>query len=214
MKFIRLLIAGFLISNIVAAQVDPKAQEILKSVSVKYKSYKSVSAKFKITVLDQKAKTTDNQSGTLILKGSKYKVMMGTQEIVSDGKVIWTYLKDANEVQINDPKSDPNSISPSNIFTIYETGFKSKYLGEKAIGGKQMQIIELVPEDTKRNFFKVQLTINKAEKYVAQAIIYQKSGTNLTYAVQEFKPNAPADDVLFTFNKANYPGVEEVDLRN
>ena len=33
----------FLVSNILAqAQVDPKAQEILKSVSVKYKSFKTV----------------------------------------------------------------------------------------------------------------------------------------------------------------------------
>lgn len=214
MKFLKTIIISFLITQLATAQVDPKAQEILKSVSVKYKSFKTLSAKFKVTVADLKNKTNENQSGTIILKGAKYKLVLGTQEIISDGNVVWTYLKDANEVQINDPKSDPNSISPTNMFTIYEKGFKSKYISDKVIGGKQMQIIELVPEDAKRNFSKVQLTINKTEKYIAQAIIYQKSGTNISYAVQEFKPNVAADDALFTFNKSSHPGCEEVDLRN
>ncbi len=97
---------------------------------------------------------------------------------------------------------------------MYETGFKSKYSGEKTIGGKQMQIVELVPEDAKRNFSRVKLVINKSEKYITEATIYQKSGTNLTYNVLEFKPNVAADESVFMFNKANYPGVEEVDLRN
>lgn len=214
MKFIKLIIACSFITQLVSAQVDPKAQEILKSVSTKYKSFKTLSAKFKVSVEDLKNKTNDNQTGTIILKGPKYKLVLGAQEIISDGKVVWTYLKDANEVQINDPKSDPNSISPTNMFTIYEKGFKSRFIADKVIAGKPMQIIELVPEDTKRNFIKVQLTINKTEKFIAQAIIYQKSGTNLTYAVQEFKPNVPADDAMFTFNKASHPGCEEVDLRN
>ncbi|HQV01191.1 MAG: outer membrane lipoprotein carrier protein LolA [Bacteroidia bacterium] len=205
----------FLVSNILAqAQVDPKAQEILKSVSVKYKSFKTLSAKFKVNVTDQKTKTNESQVGTVILKGNKYKLLLGAQEIISDGNIVWTYLKDANEVQLNDPKSDPNAISPTNMFTIYEKGFKSKFIGEKVVGGKAVQIIELVPEDTKRNFSKVQLTVSKAEKYITQAIIYQKNGANISYAVQEFKPNIPADDIMFTFNKAKYPGCEEVDLRN
>lgn len=214
MKILKKISLALLLTYSATAQVDPKAQEILKSVSTKYKSFKTLSAKFKINVADLKAKTNENQEGTIVLKGVKYKLVIGSQEIISDGKVVWTYLKDANEVQINDPKTDANAISPTNMFTIYEKGFKSKFVAEKVIGGKTMQIIELVPEDTKRNFSRVQLTINKTEKYIAQAIIYQKNGTNITYAVQEFKPNVPAEDALFVFNKTLYPGCEEVDLRN
>ena len=139
---------------------------------------------------------------------------MGTQEILSDGKVVWTYLKDANEVQINEPKSDPGAITPQNIFTIYEKGFKSKYIGEKTVGGKVLQIIELVPEDAKRNFIKIQLTINKSEKYIAQAIVYEKSGTNYTYSIDSFNSNTEVNDTIFTFNKSNYPNVDVIDLRN
>lgn len=196
------------------AQTDKKAQDILKSVSVKYKSLKNITAKFKLNIKDQANKAIQNQNGTLVLKGPKYKLIMGTQEILSDGKVVWTYLKDANEVQINEPKSDPGAITPQNIFTIYEKGFKSKYIGEKTVGGKVLQIIELVPEDAKRNFIKIQLTINKSEKYIAQAIVYEKSGTNYTYSIDSFNSNTEVNDTIFTFNKSNYPNVDVIDLRN
>jgi outer membrane lipoprotein carrier protein len=214
MKNIACFIFLIFVNASITAQVEPKAQEILKNVSIKYKSFKTLSAKFKVNVNDQKTNTNQSQAGTVILKGNKYKLLLGTQEIISDGNTVWTYLKDANEVQLNDAKTDPNAISPTNMFTIYEKGFKSKYVGEKVVAGKAMHVLELVPEDAKRNFSKVQLTISKADKYITQAIIYQKNGSSITYAVQEFKPNVPADDVFFTFNKTKYPGCEEVDLRN
>lgn len=34
------------------------------------------------------------------LKGEKYKMVMGRQEVFCDKQSVWTYLKDINEVQI------------------------------------------------------------------------------------------------------------------
>jgi outer membrane lipoprotein-sorting protein len=115
---------------------DPKAKEILKGVSEKYRSYKSVSADFKITIEDLKAKTKDVQAGKIVIKGSKYKLTLADQEVISDGKVVWTFLKESNEVQINDPTSKTGTITPDNIFTLYENGFGSRFTGEKNIEGK------------------------------------------------------------------------------
>jgi len=56
----------------------------------------------------------------LYVKGNKYKVQVKNQEVISDNKTVWTYIKDANEVQVNDYEPDENSITPSQIFTIYE----------------------------------------------------------------------------------------------
>ena len=71
-----------------------------------------------------------------------------------------------------------------------------------------------MPEDAKRNFIKIQLTINKSEKYIAQAIVYEKSGTNYTYSIDSFNSNTEVNDTIFTFNKSNYPNVDVIDLRN
>ena len=192
---------------------DPKAQEILKGVSNKYKATKSLSASFQIVSVDQKTKKSDQQAGAIILKGDKYKLTLKGQEVYSDGKTAWTYLKEVNEVQINTVDEKTSGISPTNIFTIYENGFSTKYIGEAKINNVTMDHIELVPDDDKKSYFKIQVFVSKTDKFITMAKIFEKNGTQITYSVEKLKFNVDAPDQLFSFDKSKYPGIEEVDLR-
>jgi outer membrane lipoprotein-sorting protein len=96
---------------------------------------------------------------------------------------------------------------------MYEKGFKSKFLADKTVAGKAVQLIELTPDDNKKSYFKIQLTIDKAGKYVNEAKVFDKNGNIYTYSIVKFTPNAAVTDDLFSFNKSKYPGVEIVDLR-
>ena len=64
-------------------QTDQKAQNTLKAVSEKYKSLKSIKALFTITIENGKDKSKEVQKGTLYLKGSKYKLEIAGQDILS-----------------------------------------------------------------------------------------------------------------------------------
>jgi outer membrane lipoprotein carrier protein len=197
-----------------AAQQDKKAADILKGVSAKYKSFKSVKATFKITMENPNDKSKDIQSGTICLKGNKYKLEVAGQDIVTDGKTRWTYVKDANEVQIDNQKTDENSITPSNIFTMYEKGWMFKFTGEQNEKGMVYQLVELIPVDPKKkNIFKVKLTINKNDKFIAAAKLFDKNGSTQTIAVDKLSPDACSDDALYSFNTSKYPGAEVIDLR-
>lgn len=195
------------------AQTDPRAQEILKGVSAKYKSFNSIEADFTLTLDNPSEKIKDTQKGKVALKGNKYWVEIGGQTIVSDGKTVWTYLKDANEVQITEATNDKDAITPTNIFTVYEKGFKSKFVEEKKVNGKAMQIIELVPEDAKKPFFKVQLHIDKIDKMIQSAKLFDKNGNQYIYTLDNITPNTVASENIFTFNTAKFPKIEVVDLR-
>ncbi len=196
------------------SQNDKMAQEILDAVSVKYKSLKSLKATFSIIIENQNDKSKQEQKGTLYLKGSKYKLLIAGQDIVSDGKTRWTYLKDANEIQIDNQKKDDNTFSPTNIFTIYEKGWQSKYTGEKLNKKITYQSIELIPLDLKsKNVFKVKLMIDKKKKTISSAMIYDKNGSIQTISVGKFTANGANEDINYVFNTSNYPGSEIVDLR-
>ena len=196
------------------AQIDKKAQSILNTVSVKYKTLKSIKAIFSIIIENEQDKSKDVQTGTLYLKGSKYKLQIAGQEIISDGVTRWTYVKDANEIQVDNQKNNNNSISPTTIFTIYEKGWQSKYSGEVKVNKVTYQQIELVPTDgNSKNVFKVKLTINKADKTISSAKIYDKNGAIQTISVEKFIPDGGNIESLYVFNKNNYPGSEIVDLR-
>jgi len=167
------------------AQKDAAAKSILKQVSQKYRSYNVIKSDFTFTVDNQQANVKETRNGTLITqsKANKYKVDIYAtgsqsdvdQEIISDGKNQWTYLKKDKEVQLTEADNSDQSFNPAKIFTIYEHGYKYYYSGDQKIGGKIYQIIELSPDDEKSQFFKIKLTIDKVKKQIYNALIFDKS---------------------------------------
>jgi outer membrane lipoprotein-sorting protein len=214
MKASRLIILLLIISTTIQAQTDKKAQTILNGLSAKYKSYKSIKASFSILIENTKDNTKQEQKGTLNLKGNKYQLQIAGQDIISDGKTRWTYVKDANEVQIDNQKYNEHAITPNNIFTIYEKGWLSKYTGEQKDKQVTYQLIELIPAETKsKNIFKVKLVINKNQKSISSAKIFDKNGSVQTITVDKFVPDGANEDSIYIFNSSKYPGTDVVDLR-
>ena len=197
----------------VVAQGDKKAKDILNGVSSKYRSYKSMKADFSYTLENPTAKIKETQVGTLLLSGAKYRLGISGQEVISDGKTIWTYMKEAKEVQINEVDPTDDGIKPSEIFTMYEKGFIYKFIDEKSVAGKVQQNLELTPTDKTKTFFKIKLTIDKSSKQIVKSVIFEKTGNRYTYAIKSFTPNFAVNASTFTFDAKKYPGVEVVDLR-
>ena len=207
-----ILLAPF--TTILAQNSDKKSQDILKGVSTKYRSLTSVKADFSLSSQNPKTNAKSTESGTLYIKGDKYRLQIAGQDVISDGKSRWTFVKDANEVQIDNQRNDENSITPTTIFTMYEKGWVSKFIGESKQGAIMVQQLELVPADPKKKaIFKVKLTINKTEKSIMSAVMYDKNGQIQTINVSKYIPNGVKDDSLFIFNASNFPGAEVIDLR-
>ncbi|MBC7745265.1 MAG: outer membrane lipoprotein carrier protein LolA [Flavobacterium sp.] len=207
------LITGLSIS--VLAQADPKAKAILVAVSKKYKSYDAIKTGFTLNLSNPQTGLNETQSGTLYVKSktNKYKVILKDQELISDGKSQWTYLKNDKEVQLTAVDKNAEGLNPAKLFTIYEKGFKSLYTGETKTNGKTYQNIDLSPIDPKQPFFKIKLKIDKLSKQISSAVIYDKNGSHYTYAIKTFEANVKVADSVFAFDARKYPGVEVVDLR-
>ena len=219
MRYLKLGFLSFflLISELLSAQTVPKdaqAKAILAAVSKQYRSYDMVKADFSFTLKNQQANISETQNGTLFVKSklNKYKVSVGNQELISDGKVQWTYLKNDNEVQISDINTSPDALNPAQIFTIYEKGFKYVYLGETKLNGKVYQNIELAPIAT-RSFSKIKLRIDKVNKQISNIVVNDKNGNVYTYFIKTFTPNVKVPETTFSFDPKKHPGVEIVDLR-
>jgi len=192
---------------------DKESSKILDKVSKNYKSYKTIKASFKIKIFNRKDNSSQSEKGTLYVKGKKFRVEMDGQEIYCDGKTMWTYLKDANEVQISDYNPRNSDINPSEIFTVYEKGFLSKFIGEGKKGSVITEQIELTPTDKKKPFFKVKLTIDKLAKKILDMTVLSRNGTESLYEIVSFAPNVALDDSFFKFDKKQKPGVVEIELR-
>jgi len=211
--FFALFLAIFSHQGVNAQQNDPKATAILNDVSKKYKAMSSMRAVFAMSTEDAKGKASQPQTGTLYAKGPMYKIELANQDIISDNKTVWTYLKDANEVQINNYEPDANAINPAEIFTIYEKNFLYALAADETLDGKTYNAIELTPNDKSRSYFKVKLLIDKTDKSIRSAKIFDKSGTRTNLDVQKLTPNFVLNETFFSFDPKKYPGIEVVDLR-
>jgi outer membrane lipoprotein-sorting protein len=192
---------------------DADAKKILDEVSAKFKAYKSVKASFSLKIENGAGKSMGNKTGTVSMKGVKYRISANGQDIFCDGSNIWTYEKASNEVTISKIDPTANSITPQKLFTnFYDKDFLYKLNGPVKMNGKNTQEIELTPVDKSKPFFKVLLYVSKGT--IVTTKVFEKTGSKFTYSVSNMKTDdkTMGDDV-FIFDAKKYPGVEVVDLR-
>ncbi|MEO8886715.1 MAG: outer membrane lipoprotein carrier protein LolA [Mucilaginibacter sp.] len=205
------------------AQKDAQAKAILGPVSQKYRSFNAIKSDFTFTLDNAQAAMKLTQNGTLITepKSNRYKIILYSQgsttqveqEIISDGKTQWVYNRDDKETQVSTTGHSNDDFNPAQIFTIYEHGYKYLYTGDQKIAGKVCQMIDLTAENTQTPIFKVRLGIDKVQKQIYSALVFDKNGNRVTYTLKTFTPNPPVTAATFTYDAKAHPGVELVDLR-
>ncbi len=193
-------------------QTDPEARRILDNSSEAFRQLESLRASLTITIELPEQPPYEQQS-TVFLKDQQFKLIMEDEEIICDNKSIWRYLRDMNEVQVNDYEPTDDEITPTNIFTIYENDFHYLYAGKVSEGDRSFEEIELAPMDKDKSYFKVKIWVSGEDHLVYKMKVFDKNGSRYTYAIKELEKNAGLQDSFFQFDKKRYPGVHMEDLR-
>lgn len=212
MRKILIVIALFL-SQIVNAQSDKRASNILNAMSNKYQALMSFKVSFTYTNEGQGA-AKETLKGDAIVKGNKFRLKMAGQEIFNDGKIMTTYIKESNEATINnyDPK-EIGDVDPTRIYTIYKKGYKYMFIEEVTESGRIYEVVELSPEKKDSKVAKVQIKVDKKDKSIKSWKVTQRNGQRMVFRVDQFSPNVKIEDKFFTFDASQYKGVEVIDLR-
>ena len=146
---------------------DPAAKLVLDAVSAKFKTFKTVKASFTYKVENATGKALSTKTGSILMKGTKYRISFSGQEIFCNGTTIWNYDKSANEVTISKLDASGGTITPQKLFTnFYDKDFLYILNGEKKVGTKTIQEIEMTPVDKSKPFHKVYLQIDKIAKRI------------------------------------------------
>lgn len=198
------------------AQQDAKAKEILEKVTKTTQAHKSIDARFSFEMNNKTENIQEKNVGTIILKGKKYKLnipQMGLQ-ITCDGKTIWTYMVNSNEVTISnlDDATD-DLMDPSKIFTIYERGFNYKFIDESVDGGVPIYNIDLTPQKPNGDIQKIRIMIDKQKMLIRAANMESKDGNKYNVAINQLKTDVNYPDTDFVFDTKKIKGIEVIDMR-
>jgi len=196
-----------------AQSKDKKASEILQEVTDKTKSYNSIKLEFTYQMENPDANINELTEGKALVSGDKYRLDVAGQTVISDGKTIWTVISDAEEVQVNDADESEGGFSLTKMLSTYNEEYKSKLLPKiTSIDGKNVYTLELTPNE-KKNFDKVELFVDKDKMEVYAIALYDQNGRTYTYKIVSFTPDAPVADTDFTFDEADFPDFDVIDMR-
>ncbi len=191
------------------AKIDSKAEAILTAMSKKYDDLKSYKASFTFATEGGR-----KDKGDVTVKGDKFRLKMAGQEIFNDGKTMATYVKETNEVNLQDyDPAELGDLNPTQIFTAYKKNYKYRFIRESREGGQTYETIELAPTSNYAKISKVQIKVNKADKAIKSWDMLMSNGQHVIYTIDSFQPTVNVTDSYFAFDSKKYPGVEVVDLR-
>jgi len=216
MKQLILIAFFFVIALTGFSQQDAKAKEILEKVTKTTQSLTSLDVKFSFEMNNTAQNIKDKSTGSIILKNKKYLLnipQMGLQ-VTCDGKTIWTYMVNSNEVTIaNLDESTDDLMDPAKIFTIYERGFNYKFVSETVDNGVPVYNIDLTPQKPTGDIQKIKIMIDKQKMLIRGANMAGKDGNNYIVSVSQFKTDGVYADSDFVFDPKKYKGIEIVDMR-
>ena len=200
-----------LFTAITAAQQDPEAVRALDEFSRKATAAPSVKIDFTLVAEDAQEGGITTMEGTAVISGDSYMVTMPDNLIWADGKAVWNYIPEANEVTITGPDTGDNSFiaRPSMLFSIYREGYKVRLVEQNA----KEWIIDLYPEDLNINLVRIRLKIGKTAYDLRQAEYRTKDGMTVTLTSVRYELTFRPGAGYFTFNPASYKGVEVIDMR-
>lgn len=221
-NFIRVfvfLIINFCLVNIlsVSAQSDAEALKLLKKSQAKFNSLKDVSVAFQKSLEnggDGKAPTKKAAgfSDTMKLKKDKYRIELGEQMIICNGKTLWHYLKTENEVTVSN--YDPHEgFSPDKVFKISMNDMRARYDGAENLNGTPTEKVSMFPNSKATEYFRIEVWFEAQKHFPRRMKIFNRNGSIVSYELTDFKADVNIGDEQFTFNASAYPGVELIDNR-
>ncbi|MDA8591676.1 outer membrane lipoprotein carrier protein LolA [Flavobacteriaceae bacterium] len=208
MKFLKinfLLFALISLSTTVAQTKDPKAKQLLSEVNEKVNSYDNIQISFKYVLENESENIRQETRGKVTLQGDKYVLdILGIQRIF-DGKTLYTISSEDEEVTIsNEYSEEENTISPSQLFSFFESGFNYKMDIIQNKMGRKIQYIKLTPIDSETEIKYALLGIDIKTKHIYNLIEIGENNTKTTLNVLEFNTNTPLSQSFFNFDASKY----------
>lgn len=198
---------------------DPEAAALLKTSSEKYKKMGGLQTDFSLTIVSPKqkpedpdSKHTETQRGQLWLKEKAFKISLNGNEIICNGKDIWTYISKQNECQLNEYIESDEVFSPTQLFNLYEANFSYQIKEKKTIQGKKITVLELIPSNKKSSYFKLDVSLNDSNE-ITEVKVYEKNGVRYFYKPENTAANPKLPSGFFSFDNRKYPNVHIEDLR-
>lgn len=198
----KILMALMLVVCQLSAGVAQTARQVLDKCAAVVSSKDGVQADFTMT-----SAQFGDASGKIAVKGKMFNASTSVASMWFDGKTLWTYMAQNNEVSVTTPSENRlQTLNPYNFINLYKEGFK--YTMTK--GGNTFNV-HLTAEDPKRKVQEMFISVDQTTHHPTEVKMLQGSKWT-TFTIKNLK-TTKLDDATFRFNSKDFPTAEVIDLR-
>jgi len=198
----------FIVPNLILAD---DSEKILSQLQKKYDGIKDATISFTQKMQFNVSKKEQTIVGKLTFKkGNKYKIEIGEQTIITDGKTVWTYSKSNKQVLVNDYQEDEGMLTPDKIMTALPKQYTSEIIGKEKLDKLNTIVVKLQPKEKSSHKF-IQVWVDGSESLMRKIQAHHSNGNTTTYNIDEIKTNTGIPDSFFVFDAPK--GVEVIDMR-
>lgn len=192
---------AFMLSVNAFSQNSADAKKVLDKAAAVVGRRGGAAANFSIT-----GGEVGRTSGSIIIKGNKFKAITPETTIWFDGKTQWAYMKSTNEVNVSTPSEAKRlSMNPYAFITMYKNGYHMSMKTTAAAYIVHLQAIH--PARSMQEFY---VTISKT--FYPQQIKMLQGKKWVTINISSFRA-ASHPNSYFRFRHSDAPSAEVVDLR-
>jgi outer membrane lipoprotein-sorting protein len=199
----------------VFSQQDPEAKTILDRVAEKNRNCSTIQADFELVVENHRDNKTSRSTGSVKIKGNKYYIESMGSKVFFDGKTLWSFMEDLNEVNISSPDTAQDDFmeNPVKIFGFYNHNFKYRLVSEVRIDEGWMYEIDLFPNDLNQPYSRFKLLVNRDTDDIYKITAVGKDGIDYCAYIRNAIYNQSLNDEVFIFKPEKHKGIEIIDMR-
>ncbi|RMH61233.1 MAG: outer membrane lipoprotein carrier protein LolA [Calditrichaeota bacterium] len=200
----------FLLPVLLSAQ---DVEDIIEDVQERYEDMENFSALFKRVETFQLTGTVSETVGKVWVKdGTKYRFESDDQQIVTDGKTVWSYNALNKQVIVDRVRTESGALLPRDMLFKYPREYLSTLLRTEKQNGNDLFVIKLTPRGKVTGVIKSMKIWVEDDRWLIKKIeTTDLNGNRTAFEISHIDTEHPIPDKKFVFEAK--PGVRVVDLR-
>lgn len=194
---------------------DPAAEPYLDNIAEQFRTEEPYQVEFRYEIYSAMHDARVSDYGSIIVKGNKYKLKTEDTRVFYNGKYLWVYNPEAEEVYKSEPiEGDPDQMlaDPFRLLGNYKKYYKYMFKGEQNIVGNIYFQIDLYPDNLDAGYSILRILCTEGGKDIHSIILKQKNGTEITAYINEIIRNINIPESTFSWNKEAHPDVLLIEM--
>ncbi len=195
------------ITHTAQGSVDANAQKILAKAA---KLFNDGMMSFQVTMTnkDSNKKQVASHKAEVAYSGGRYKAVIGEQTILCDGKAVYTINSETKEILVNKmSERDDDLMNPGRLLANWPKNFRAKYIRTEKNGDA---VVDMTPLNA-ASYHKIRLVIGENGR-LKRLSMHNYDASEAVFEVSDYTL-AKGPSSAYTFNPADYPDMEVIDMR-